>query len=78
MYRPTKQKTFDMPVPHLTREVQEKIGALISTSGMLYSRPRSVVENEIRSNGLDTFGRNQINNSTPPANLDDNVSVWGV
>jgi len=77
-HRPTKQRTFDMPTLEITSQVRSRVGALVATSGRLYSRPRSVAQNEVALQGFEGFDGTNVKGNPQPYNVDDEIPFWGV
>lgn len=77
-HQPIKQRTFDMPLPRMTNEIQGSIRSLIETSGNLFGRSKSLVQKEIAFYNLDAYTQSKVNSQTQPGNIDEGIPAWGV
>ncbi len=78
VHRPTKQRTLDMPLPYMTREVQCNVRSLIATSGKLYSRSKETVQKEVALQELNAYDRTKGDGEARRMKVDDEMPFWGV
>jgi hypothetical protein len=76
--RPTKQRTFDMPLPIITNDTRINIGSLVAASARLYSRSKSVVQAEDAGYNLGALRQNVATGTDQQSNFDQEIPFWGV
>jgi len=76
--RPTKQRTFDMPLPTNTNDVRGDMCSLVATSARLYSRSKSAVQREVAGYNLHASGNNGASGEARPTDVGEEIPFWGV
>jgi hypothetical protein len=76
--RPTKQRTFDMPLPTVTDEIRQNVWSLVATSAKLYSRSKEAVKKEVAAYDTAAHGINGNGGQTPRKGTDEEIPFWGV
>jgi len=77
-YRPTKQRTYDMPLPQITQEVMHNVWSLVATSARLYSRSKEAVQKEVAAYNTGVHCVHAGIGEAQRANIDEEIPFWGV
>jgi hypothetical protein len=77
-YRPTKQRTYDMPLPQITEDVMRNVWSLVAGSGKLYSRSKEAVQKEVAAYHEGPEGAGAGFHEARRRNKDEEIPFWGV
>jgi hypothetical protein len=77
-FRPTKHRTFDMPLPKVTDEIRHNIWSLVAMSARLYSRSKESVRQEVAVYNASAHVIHGARGQAQSVEIDEEIPFWGV